>query len=67
MQELPTEPFAAYVRLIDAWRVLPYVDPGLPPSMLPSDWPGAASVAEFTRLQESLAEPAWRHVRDVIG
>lgn len=28
VQELPTEPFAAYVRLIDAWRVLPYVDPG---------------------------------------
>lgn len=27
---LPAEPFAAYVQLIDRWRVLPYTDPGLP-------------------------------------
>lgn len=59
---LPEEPFAAYVRLIDAWRMLPYVDPGLPPVMLPADWPGARSFAEFARLQSTLAEPAWRHV-----
>jgi len=59
---LPDEPFAGYVRLIDAWRVLPYVDPGLPPSMLPADWPGARSFAEFAKLQRALADPAWEHV-----
>ncbi|WP_431070845.1 PaaX family transcriptional regulator [Microbacterium phyllosphaerae] len=62
---LPDEPFAAYVRLIDSWRVLPYIDPGLPPSMLPDDWPGGRSFAEFARLSQTLADAAWRHVREV--
>ncbi|WEK62936.1 MAG: PaaX family transcriptional regulator C-terminal domain-containing protein [Candidatus Microbacterium colombiense] len=64
---LPDEPFAAYVRLLDAWRVLPYVDPGLPSSMLPADWPGRRSIEEFTRLSAALAEPALAHVREVTG
>lgn len=60
---LPSEPFAAYVRLIDSWRMLPYVDPGLPPSMLPADWPGRRSFAEFARLSDALTGPAWEHVQ----
>ena len=59
--------FADYVRLIDAWRVLPYVDPGLPASLLPEDWPGARSVDDFTVLSARLADPAWRHVRTVAA
>ncbi|MCI1019062.1 regulator [Microbacterium sp. C5A9] len=64
---LPDEPFAAHVRLIDSWRVLPYIDPGLPPSMLPADWPGGRSFAEFARLSQRLADAAWQHVRAVTG
>lgn len=60
---LPSEPFAAYVQLIDRWRVLPYTDPGLPPSMLPADWPGRRSFAEFARLSAELVDPAHAHVR----
>ena len=60
-----TAPFAAYVRLIDSWRVLPYVDPGLPAELLPTDWPGARSVAEFERLSSALVEPAWAHVHRI--
>lgn len=67
LDDLPTEPFAAYVHLMDRWRVLPYVDPGLPPSMLPADWPGGRSVAEFTRLSRTHADAAWAHVRAVTG
>lgn len=63
---LPAEPFAAYVRLIDSWRVLPYTDPGLPPSMLPADWPGRRSFDEFARRSAELAEPAWTHVRAAV-
>ncbi len=62
---LPAAPFAAYVQLLDRWRVLPYVDPGLPPSMLPADWPGRRSVAEFQRLSTELSDAAWQRVRDV--
>lgn len=54
-------PFAAHVRLIDSWQVLPYVDPGLPAALLPEDWPGARSVATFTRLSDALAAPARAH------
>jgi phenylacetic acid degradation operon negative regulatory protein len=60
---LPSEPFAAYVQLIDRWRVLPYTDPGLPPSMLPADWPGRRSFEEFARLSAELAGSAHAHVR----
>jgi len=65
LDALPAEPFAAYVQLIDRWRVLPYTDPGLPPSMLPADWPGRRSFDEFARLSAALAEPAWERVRDL--
>ncbi|MFT4258348.1 PaaX family transcriptional regulator C-terminal domain-containing protein [Microbacterium sp.] len=63
LADLPEAPFPAYVRLIDRWRVLPYTDPGLPPSMLPPRWPGRESFDGFARLSQSLREPAWRHVR----
>ncbi|MFJ6532614.1 PaaX family transcriptional regulator C-terminal domain-containing protein [Microbacterium sp. NPDC091662] len=64
---LPDEPFAAYVQLIDRWRVLPYTDPGLPPSMLPADWPGRRSFDEFARRSAELAAPAWAHVRSQLA
>lgn len=64
---LPAEPFAAYVQLIDDWRVLPYVDPGLPPMMLPDDWPGRRSFGEFARLSAELADAASAHVRAVVA
>ena len=66
LASLPPEPFAAYVQLIDRWRVLPYTDPGLPPSMLTSDWPGRRSFDEFARLSAELAAPAWAHVRSRV-
>lgn len=64
---LPDDPFAAYVQLIDRWRVLPYTDPGLPPSMLPADWPGRRSFDEFARLSTDLAGAAEEHVRARVG
>nr|WP_201471148.1 PaaX family transcriptional regulator C-terminal domain-containing protein [Microbacterium hydrocarbonoxydans] len=64
---LADEPFAAYVQLIDSWRMLPYLDPGLPPAMLPADWPGGRSYSEFARLSQTHADAAWRHVRDVAS
>ncbi|MBP3976325.1 PaaX family transcriptional regulator C-terminal domain-containing protein [Microbacterium sp. BLY] len=60
---LPADPFAAYVHLIDRWRVLPYTDPGLPPAMLPADWPGRRSFDAFARLSARWAAPALAHVR----
>ncbi|MDQ0615407.1 phenylacetic acid degradation operon negative regulatory protein [Microbacterium sp. W4I4] len=60
-------PFAAHVHLIDSWRVLPYTDPGLPASLLPTDWPGARSAEVFTALSDRLTTPAWQHVLAVVS
>lgn len=47
--------FAAWIRTLDEWRVIPYLDPGLPPGVLPADWPGFASVARFEQLMSRFA------------
>ena len=63
----PSSAFRSYVIGIDAWRVIPYLDPGLPLALLPADWPGRESAALFTELSDRLARPAWQHVRSVVG
>ncbi|MBN0040539.1 regulator [Cellulosimicrobium cellulans] len=62
----PRDAFARWVRAVDDWRPVPYLDPGLPPSALPPDWPGASSVALFDRLRAALAGLAAGHVRAVV-
>ncbi|MBG6056362.1 phenylacetic acid degradation operon negative regulatory protein [Salinibacterium sp. CAN_S4] len=60
-------PFRAYVTGIDAWRPIPYLDPGLPSSLLPTHWIGDHSEQLFRQLQERLAEPARQHVIATLG
>ncbi|WP_431278523.1 PaaX family transcriptional regulator [Leifsonia poae] len=50
--------FARWIRVLDEWRVIPYVDPILPLSALPADWPGMRSTALFTVLRDALAPRA---------
>ncbi|MEX1079895.1 MAG: PaaX family transcriptional regulator C-terminal domain-containing protein [Homoserinimonas sp.] len=59
--------FSRYVHALDDWRIIPYLDPGLPPRALPADWPGFDSVALFGRLTSTLAAPAEAYVRGVVG
>jgi phenylacetic acid degradation operon negative regulatory protein len=58
----PGEAFADYVRVLTTWRQLPYLDPGLPPALLPEDWPAARAGRLFTQLQDLLATTAHDHV-----
>lgn len=44
--------FGAWVRALDSWRPIPYLDPGLPAAMLPDDWPADRSGALFQALHE---------------
>ena len=58
----PAEAFAAQVRQLDAWRRIPFHDPGLPAAALPADWPGAHAWEVFRALDRRLSRPALRHV-----
>jgi phenylacetic acid degradation operon negative regulatory protein len=51
--------FADYVAALHEWRKLPYVDPGLPPELLPTGWEGTEAAALFQDLR-ALLEPAAR-------
>ncbi|MGR0159767.1 PaaX family transcriptional regulator [Paenarthrobacter nitroguajacolicus] len=57
------EAFATYVQCIDRWRIIPYLDPGLPSEFLPVDWPGAEGTDLFSRIVAAFAEPSAEFVR----
>ncbi|GAA1219509.1 PaaX family transcriptional regulator [Rhodoglobus aureus] len=57
------EAFARYIHALDQWRVIPYLDPGLPNSALPTEWPGQASLELFGRISRSLAARAHAFAR----
>jgi len=59
--------FAGQVRQLDAWRRVPFHDPGLPALVLPGDWPGAHAWDVFRALERRLSRPALRHVEARVG
>ncbi|MFI6996902.1 PaaX family transcriptional regulator C-terminal domain-containing protein [Nocardia sp. NPDC050175] len=59
--------FERFVPLLDEWRIIPYLDPGLPEEMLPADWPGLDSVRLFADAQRRCLEPSRRWVRSSVG
>lgn len=65
--EHPGRAFADYVRVLTAWRRLPFLDPGLPPDLLPADWHGVRAAELFGQLRARLAEPARANVRELTG
>lgn len=52
--------FADYLANLASWRPLPYLDPGLPAAVTPSDWPGPAARALFHRIERRLRPQAMR-------
>lgn len=58
--------FADHLRAVDAWRRMPYLDPGLPTELLPRGWRGSHAAGVFFELHARLREPALRHVRAVV-
>jgi phenylacetic acid degradation operon negative regulatory protein len=55
--------FAEYIGHLDAWRRIPFHDPGLPLDALPADWPGERAWAVFAALDARLADAAWAEVQ----
>ncbi len=50
----PGYAFATYLHVVDAWRRLPFRDPGLPRDLLPGDWSGPRATALFELLVATL-------------
>ncbi|WP_327100781.1 regulator [Nocardia vinacea] len=59
--------FVHFTLMLDEWRIIPYVDPGLPDEILPTDWPGPASVHLFADARRRYLEPCRQWVRAFIG
>ncbi|MEW1719061.1 PaaX family transcriptional regulator C-terminal domain-containing protein [Streptomyces sp. NPDC093109] len=55
-----------YLFTLDAWRLLPYADPGLPAGLLPPDWPGERSAEVFAALHTRLRDAALEFVRPPV-
>lgn len=63
----PEQAFSAWTRGLDAWRSIPYLDPGLAPEMLPDDWPGRRSIPIFLELRDRIQPLAHSYVDRVVG
>ena len=60
------ETFAERVRLVNAYRRFPFLDPDLPLELLPGDWAGTRAHALFLDAYEQLREPAFRFFRQAF-
>ena len=58
----PADAFRARVLLVQEWRRFPFLDPALPPELLPDGWPGPRAAALFHDRYDSwhdAAEEYW--------
>lgn len=62
----PREALALYIPILTNWRGLPYLDPGLPPEILPETWHGEQARKLFAELHDLLAVKASVHAHAVI-
>jgi phenylacetic acid degradation operon negative regulatory protein len=53
--------FSSQLRLVQQWRGLPFLDPGLPAELLPASWPGPAAATRFHRRHERWHSSAQAH------
>jgi phenylacetic acid degradation operon negative regulatory protein len=53
--------FVSQIRLVQAWRRFPFLDPALPRELLDHDWPGPAAAALFHRKHDAWHGPAQQY------
>lgn len=58
--------FADYVTALNAWRRLPYLDPGLPAELLPEGWSSHRAEEIFSTLQARLREQGLAYVNAIV-
>ncbi len=59
----PAQAFEDLLRLVHAWRRFPFIDPELPPELLPSDWPGHAARDLFADARRTWSTDALGHFK----
>lgn len=66
----PRDPEAAFVlriRLVHHWRSFLFLDPGLPPAVLPADWLGDRAAAVFRSRYDAVNDAAWGYYDTVAA
>jgi phenylacetic acid degradation operon negative regulatory protein len=61
----PLQAFQAQVRLVQAWRRFPFLDPALPRELLDHDWPGPRAAKLFHRRHDEWHGAAQRYWTDL--
>jgi phenylacetic acid degradation operon negative regulatory protein len=59
--------FRSQIRLVQQWRGVPFLDPGLPAQLLPASWPGPRAAALFRQRHERWHDPAQAHWLDLMA
>ncbi|MBC6461002.1 PaaX family transcriptional regulator C-terminal domain-containing protein [Actinomadura sp. HBU206391] len=63
----PEATLAAQIRLVQEWRRFPFLDPGLPPELLPPGWSGTRAAALFHDRHAAwkpVADDRWREMAE---
>jgi phenylacetic acid degradation operon negative regulatory protein len=66
----PLEAFQAQVRLVQAWRRFPFLDPALPQELLDHDWPGPQAATLFHRRHDewhARAQGYWSELQSLTS
>ncbi len=50
----------ALIQLLHSWRRFPFLDPDLPPALLPADWPGHQAALRYHELNQRWSSSAHR-------
>lgn len=59
--------FKLYVPMLTQWRRLPFLDPGLPPELLPANWAGTTARKLFNDLHRLLKPLSAHYFADVVN
>lgn len=65
-RNLQREAFRLYVPMVTQWRRMPFLDPGLPLELLPSDWIGVTARRVFADLNRILKPLSDRFVDEIV-
>lgn len=63
---IPREAFRIYIPMVTQWSRLPFMDPGLPPELLPARWIGITARRVFGELNRILSPISAHYVEEVI-